>query len=115
MRKITEILNKRGQIRPSTRLATVNDVTGVLFAPNDVGSACRQLERLLSRHDLRARLARNAMNAVSRDYQLSDTNRALISILDGQFNTMGERLKERHEDTVRVIQSARPSHKAFRT
>lgn len=101
--------------RPSTRLATVNDVTGVLFAPNDVGSACRQLERLLSRHDLRARLARNAMNAVSRDYRLSDTNRALISILDGQFNTMGERLKERHEDTVRVIQSARPSHKAFRT
>lgn len=66
---------------PSVCASITDNVSGLVYKERDVSSACEKLEKVIHDDDLRYRLSVNAQKVVETEYNLSNTNMALTSII----------------------------------
>ena len=66
---------------PSTRQATRDGETGLLFEPGSEASACSALRRLFEDEELRRRIGAAASQSVRDEFNLQETNRQLIAAI----------------------------------
>jgi glycosyltransferase involved in cell wall biosynthesis len=70
--------------RPSTRCATRDNDTGLLYRPRDLQSACSAITRCMD-EDFRHRLSEAAAEDIMANYDIENTNKQLTTILDRIF------------------------------
>lgn len=69
---------------PSTAGATEESITGLLYTPNNLNSACNAILNG-NKTEIRKALTHNARQEVLKHYDIDGTNKKLISILDRTF------------------------------
>lgn len=69
---------------PSTSDATRHGITGLLYKQKDLAEACEAIKKCLD-ETYRNKLADNAKNDIRSNYNLSQTNKSLITILNKVF------------------------------
>jgi glycosyltransferase involved in cell wall biosynthesis len=74
---------------PSTSGATRDMETGILYRHGDIESACHAIKRCLSK-DLRDHLSIHAIETVSKDFNISETIKKLITILEKEYTPTNE-------------------------
>lgn len=69
--------------RPSTSQSTTDMVNGILYIPDNLESATKAIKVIFS--EKKKALRENAVNTVKNEYNISDTNKKLVIILQNVF------------------------------
>ncbi len=67
--------------RPSTSGATNNDVSGLIYQAENINDACDAIKKCLH-DDFRQKLAEAAIKDINKRFNINNTNRSLLAILD---------------------------------